>query len=476
MPSAWAAVLPPAPYGAVPSERQMKWHELEVFGLVCFDMCTFANVEWDYGATPVEKFNPTDFSAEQIVKACKDGGLNGLIIVTKHHDGFCLWPTQTTAYSIKNSPWKNGKGDMLKEFVDATRKEGMQVGMYLSPWDRNHAEYGRPAYLEAYRRQMREILGNYGPVFEMWFDGANGGDGYYGGAKERRSIDNRTYYDWPNTWKIVRELQPDACIFSDAGPEARWVGNEQGTAGDPCWATIDNSKNMPGHADEKILTQGTMNGPDWIPAEADFPLQMHPHGWYYHPGSKPATAAELVDHYFATVGRNAAMNIGIPPDTRGRLPDDHVAALKEFGTRIKSIFADNLAARAKVTASNVRGNSASYDPDNSVKGTTKFKTYWATDDGTKNAELTVTFGKPEEFNVISLREPIQLGHRINDWALDAWQGGTWEQFAAGQCIGARRLWRGKPITSDKIRLRITNAMASPAISEFGVYREPDSNR
>lgn len=469
------AVDPPKPYGPVPDAKQLKWHELEVYGLVCFDMCTFANVEWDYGATPASKFNPTDFSAEQIAKACKDGGLKGLIFVTKHHDGFCWWPTKTTEYSIKNSPWKNGKGDMLKEFVDATRKEDMQVGMYLSPWDRNHAEYGRPAYLEAFREQMREILGNYGPVFEMWFDGANGGTGYYGGANERRSIDNRTYYDWSNTWKIVRELQPEANIFSDAGPELRWVGNEHGVAGDPCWATVDNSKHMPGHAERNMLTHGIRGGGDWIPAEADFPLRMHPKGWYHHPGAKPATPAELVALYFASVGRNASMNIGISPDTRGRLCDDDVASLKGFGERINAIFAVNLAESAKITASNVRGDSKRYKAANVINGKKKGE-YWATDDNVLTPELIMDFGKPTEFSVISLREYIQLGHRVDDWALDSWQNGEWKEFAAGTCIGARRLWRGQAISSEKIRLRITKAAACPAISEFGVYLEPEASR
>ena len=465
----------PAPYGAVPNAIQLKWHETEVYGLVCFDMCTFANVEWDYGATPVAKFNPTDFSAEQIAKACKAGGLKGLIFVTKHHDGFCLWPSKTTEYSIKNSPWKGGKGDMLKEFVDATRAEGMKVGMYLSPWDRNHAEYGRPAYLEAYRQQMREILSNYGPVFEMWFDGANGGTGYYGGANGRRSIDNRTYYDWPNTWRIVRELQPEACIFSDAGPEIRWNGNEHGGTGGSCWATIDNSRHMPGHADQGLLNRGTRGGSSWIPAESDFPLRMHPKGWYHHPGAKPATPAELVSIYFKTVGNNTSMNIGIAPDIRGRLCDDDVAALKGFGERIAAIFATNLAETATVTASNVRGNDAKFAAKNAINGK-KTGTYWATDDQALTPDLTLDFGKPVTFSVISLREHIQLGHRIDDWAFDSWQDGAWKEFAAGTCIGARRLWRGQPITSEKIRLRITTAAACPAISEFGIYLEPESSR
>ena len=169
----------------------------------------------------------------------KEAGLRGLVLTCKHHDGFCLWPSKYTEHSVKNSPWKDGKGDVVREISDACRRHGLKFGVYLSPWDRNHKDYGRPEYITYYRNQLRELLTNYGPIFEMWFDGANGGDGYYGGAREKRRIDNRTYYDWDNTWKIVRELQPDACMFSDGGPDVRWVGNESGFAGETCWATLN---------------------------------------------------------------------------------------------------------------------------------------------------------------------------------------------------------------------------------------------
>lgn len=474
--SASDAVPPPTPHGAVPDAKQLEWHDMEVYGLLCFNMATFKNVEWDDGATPVEKFNPTDFNPGQIMKACKAGGLNGIIFVAKHHDGFCMWPSKTTGYSIKNTPWKNGKGDLLKEFVDATRAEGMKVGMYLSPWDRNHATYGKPAYVEVYREQLRELMTGYGSVFEFWIDGANGGTGWYGGPKiTNRSIDNKTYYDWPNTFRIVRELQPEACIFSDAGPDVRWNGNEHGGTGGACWATIDNSRHSPGRADTGLLNRGTRGGASWIPAESDFPLRMHPKGWYHHPGAKPATPAELVSIYFKTVGNNTSMNIGIAPDTRGQLCDDDVASLEGFGERIQAIFATNLAQAATVTASNVRGNAADYAAGNAVSGKKEGK-YWAADDAVLTPDLTLDFGKPITFSVISLREQIQLGHRIDDFALDSWQHGEWKEFAAGTCIGSRKLWRGQPITSDKIRLRITKAADCPAICEFGVYLEPEASR
>ena len=226
-------VPPPEPYGAVPGERQLRFHELEIIGMVNFSTITYYGKEWGYGDEDPAKFNPTEFNAVQIVRAAKAGGLKGLIIDAKHHGGFCLWPSQYTEYSVKNCPWKNGKGDMVGELVDACRAEGLKVAMYLSPWDRNHKDYGKQEYVTYYHNQLRELLTSYGPLFEIWFDGANGGDGWYGGAKENRIIDRRTYYRFDQIIPMIRELQPDACIFSELGPEVRWVGNERGFGGDP---------------------------------------------------------------------------------------------------------------------------------------------------------------------------------------------------------------------------------------------------
>jgi alpha-L-fucosidase len=231
-----SAVDPPAPYGPAPSARQLAWHELEFYGFLHFTVNTFTDKEWGFGDEQESVFNPTAFDAEQIVGAAKAAGMKGLILTAKHHDGFCLWPSKFTEHSVKNSPWKNGKGDVVKEIADACGKGGLKFGVYLSPWDRNHKDYGKPEYITYYRNQLRELLTNYGPIFEVWYDGANGGTGYYGGERGKRNIDAKTYYDWPSTTKIVRELQPNACMFSDAGPDVRWVGNEQGTAGDPCWS------------------------------------------------------------------------------------------------------------------------------------------------------------------------------------------------------------------------------------------------
>src|SRR5215472_11233773 len=205
---------PPTPCGPVPSTRQLHWHDMEFYGFLHFTVNTFTDKEWGYGDENESVFNPTDFDADQIARTAVEAGMKGLILTCKHHDGFCLWPSKFTEHSVKNSPWENGKGDVVKEISEACRKHGLRFGVYLSPWDRNRADYGKPEYITYYRNQIRELLTSYGPIFEIWFDGANGGDGFYGGAKEKRVIDRKTFYDWPGTWALVRQLQPNACMFS----------------------------------------------------------------------------------------------------------------------------------------------------------------------------------------------------------------------------------------------------------------------
>ncbi len=236
--AAQAVVPPPAPFGAVPTERQLRWHALEYYGFVHFTVNTFTDKEWGYGDEDPKIFNPAQLDPRQWARAARDAGMKGLILTAKHHDGFSLWPSKFTEHSVKGSPWKDGKGDVVRDLADACREFGLKMGVYLSPWDRNHLQYARPEYVEYYRRQLEELLTQYGEIFEVWHDGANGGTGYYGGAREKRTIDAKTYYGFPAVWEQVRRLQPGAVIFSDAGPDIRWVGNERGFAPDPCWARI----------------------------------------------------------------------------------------------------------------------------------------------------------------------------------------------------------------------------------------------
>ena len=460
---------PPQPFGPTPTARQLRWHEMEFYGFVHFTVNTFTDREWGEGDELEAVFNPTDFDADQIALAAKTAGMKGLILTAKHHDGFCLWPSRYTEHSVKNSPWKNGKGDVVRELSRACRRHGLRFGVYLSPWDRNHKDYGHPEYLTYYRNQLRELLTQYGDIFTVWFDGANGGSGYYGGARETRRIDARTYYDWENTRRVVRELMPMAVMFSDAGPDFRWVGNENGIAGDPCWATLNAAGRFPGGSSEG-LNSGERPGTDWIPAECDVSIRP---GWFYHAqeDAKVKTSMQLVDLYYKSVGRGACLNLNLPPDRRGRIHDNDVKSLQEFRNILDRTFSKNLAVEAKLTPSNVRGAEAGkYGAKHLVDS--KRDTYWATDDSVTTPELVLEFAKPVTFNVVSLREYLPLGQRVEAFALDQWQNGQWTEFAKGTSIGNLRLLRAPSITTTKVRLRITRSPVCPALSEFGLFAEP----
>ena len=466
-------VKPPAPYGPLPSQRQLRWHSMEFYGFLHFTVNTFTDKEWGYGDEAPAIFNPTDFDAEQIVRTAQAAGMKGLILTCKHHDGFCLWPSKNTEHSVKNSPWQNGRGDVVKEISAACRKYGLKFGIYLSPWDRNHKDYGRPEYLAYYRNQLRELLTGYGPIFEIFLDGANGGDGYYGGARELRVIDRDTYYDWPTTWQLVRTLQPDACLFSDAGPDVRWVGNERGIAGEPAWSTLNSEDFAPGRADVDRLNRGDRPGTHWVPAECDVSIRP---GWFYHAqeDSRVRSARDLVDLYYSSVGRGASLLLNLPPDRRGQIAEPDVVSLREFRRILDATFAKDFAHGArgiKVSASNIRGNGdRRFSPRNVIDG--KRDTYWATDDQSKTPELILDLTREVTFNVVRLREYLPLGQRVEAFALDAWEEGTWQEFARGTSIGNCRLVRGKPVTTSKVRLRITQAPVCPAIAELALFAEP----
>jgi alpha-L-fucosidase len=468
-----AATEPPEPYGPVPSARQLQWHELEFYGFLHFTVNTFTDKEWGYGDESPEIFAPSDFDADQIVGAAKAGGMKGLILTAKHHDGFCLWPSKYTEHSVKNSPWRGGQGDVVREIADACKRHGLAFGTYLSPWDRNHPEYGRPAYLEYFRNQLRELMTSYGPLFEVWFDGANGGDGYYGGAREKRRIDRLTYYDWPNTRQIVRDLQPGASMFSDAGPDVRWVGNEKGIAGDPAWATLNRDDFAPGEADQKRLNSGDRPGTHWLPAECDVSIRP---GWFYHSkeDDQVRDPLNLLDLYYKSVGRGASFLLNLPPDRRGRIHENDERSLRGFRALLDATFAENLAEGATPSASNVRGDAKRFSPAQVLDGDRD--TYWSTDDGVTTPDLVLELAGTVTFNVVSLREYLPLGQRVEDWALDAWRDGAWSEFASGTAIGNRRLWRGDDVTTSKVRLRVTKAPVGPALSEVALFLEPPEAR
>ena len=446
---------------------------MEFYGFVHFTVNTFTDREWGQGDESESVFNPTAFDADQIAAVATEAGMQGLILTAKHHDGFCLWPSQYTEHSVKNSPWRNGKGDVVKALSRACRRHGLKFGVYLSPWDRNNKDYARPEYITYYRNQLRELLTHYGDIFTVWFDGANGGDGFYGGARETRRIDARTYYDWNNTRRLVRELMPMAVMFSDAGPDVRWVGNENGFAGDPCWATLNSTSRYPGGRSEG-LNSGERPGTDWIPAECDVSIRP---GWFYHAkeDNRVKSPKQLLEIYYKSVGRGACLNLNIPPDRRGQINEHDIQSLREFRRILNGTFAANLAHPARLTSSNVRGgDSRRFGAKNLLDNNRD--TYWATDDSVTTPDLVLEFDKPVSFNVVSLREYLPLGQRIEAFALDQWKDGQWTEFAKGTSIGNHRLIRGESITTDKVRLRITQAPVCPALSEFGLYAEPEQGK
>ena len=471
--AALAMLAQPAPRPPTPSPRQLAWHEVELSAFVHFTTNTFTDREWGYGDEDPAVFDPSDFDADQIVGTLADAGFGGVILTCKHHDGFCLWPTATTDHDIAASPWKDGEGDVVRAFADACAEHGVRFGVYLSPWDRHDGDYGSPAYVERYREQLRELLTGYGPIYEVWWDGANGGDGFYAGARETRVIDRSTYYGWDETISLVRELQPDACIFSDAGPDIRWVGNERGIAGDPCWATYTPTP----RDDETVAGPGTTrwwegptghrDGRFWIPAEADVSIRP---GWFYHEAEndRVKTPEQLVDLYYASVGRGAALLLNVPPDRRGLIHEADCASLAGFRTILDETFGTDLTADAVVSADSTLGTD--YGATMAADGDRE--TFWAARDDARTAELILDLPEPRWLNVVSIREHLPLGQRIDAWALDARRDGAWVQIGEGTSIGPRRLWRGDFVRTDGVRLRITAAAASPVIEEISLHAEP----
>jgi alpha-L-fucosidase len=471
--SSFATTAPPSPYGALPSKAQLRWSELGFYNFLHFTVNTFADKEWGEGDEDPAIFNPSAFDAAAICSVLKDAGSRGVILTCKHHDGFCLWPTKTTDHSIRRSPYKNGQGDIVRELSEAAARSGLKFGFYLSPWDRNNAAYGTPAYIDIYRSQLRELLTEYGSIFEIWHDGANGGTGYYGGAREKRTIDKAHYYDWPNTWALARKLQPDAVIFSDVGPDIRWVGNEKGIAGETCWATYtpvatNGGPAVPGDVREKESTSGTRNGKFWLPAECDVSIRP---GWFWHAAEngKVKSAGELFDLYCVSTGRGASFLLNVPPDRRGLIHEADAESLRGFGRIMNATFKRNLASGAKAKASNVRGGQKDYQPGHVLDENRH--NFWATDDHVTQAEVTFELPHPASFDLVRLRETIALGQRIGAFSVEYWRDGSWAQFATGTSIGACRILRSpQPITASRVRLKISESAACPALAEFALFK------
>ena len=470
IPSSPAQCQIPTPYGALPSPRQLEWAEIEYYMFVHFNMNTFTDMEWGTGGEDPALFDPANLDCMQWARLAHKAGMKGIIITAKHHDGFVLWPSRYTGHSVKNSPWKNGKGDVLQELREACDAYGLKMGIYYSPWDRNHADYGTEKYLEYLHHQLDEVLTQYGDIFEVWFDGANGGTGYYGGANEDRKVDRMTYYNWPKIWNHVRELQPNAVIFSDAGPDVRWVGNESGFAGETNWSTLNRDLVWPGWPHYQQLQFGHKQGSHWVPAEVDVSIRP---GWYYHASEdhKVKTLPELLDIYYHSIGRNASFLLNIPIDRTGQIHPNDSAGMMALAMQLEKDFETNLAAGLPVKTTSYRGENSDYAPGNVTDEDPD--TYWTTDEFTRSGSLTLDFGKPTTFNRFLVSEYIPLGQRVEAFHVDILdESGQWKEIARETTIGKKRILRLADVTTSQLRFVVDSALASPLINVIEVYRAP----
>jgi alpha-L-fucosidase len=460
-------IEPPEPFGPVPSENQMRWQEMEYYAFVHFSLNTYTDQGWGYGNEDVSLFNPTELDCRQWARICKEAGMKGIILTAKHHCGFCLWPSEYTAYSVKNAPWRDGKGDVVRELADACKEYGLKMGIYLSPWDRNHPGYGKPEYIIYFRNQLTELLTRYGPIFEVWFDGANGGSGWYGGADETRTIDRTTYYDWSNTYKLIRQLQPDIVIWNDGGDrgDLRWVGTEAGVVGETNWSLL----NATGEVEWGMLHYGLETGDSWVPAEVNTSIRPE---WFYHPGEDAMVKSvpQLMETYYHSIGRNGTLLLNFPIMPNGLIHENDEKAVLGFARAVREAFAVNLAGNGKAKASNVRGDSKKFGAAMAIDGDTG--TYWATDDDVTNASWTVDFGNPTTFNRFLVQEYIRLGQRVKSFTIEALVDGEWKELANATTIGYKRILRFPSVEATQLRLNITDSKSCPVISNIGVYNAP----
>ena len=460
-------VLPPEPILPVPEPKQVEWQQMETYAFIHFGLNTFNDREWGYGDTDPKTFNPTNLDCEQWAQTLVKAGMKGVILTAKHHDGFCLWPFEGTDYSVKNSPWKNGQGNVVKELSEACKKYGLKFAVYLSPWDRHQANYGTPEYLPYFYAQLHDLLTNYGPVFEVWFDGANGGDGWYGGAKDICTIDRKNYYNYPRIYEMLDSIQPQAIIFSDGGPGCRWVGNEKGFAGATNWSFLRKGEVHPGYDKSYELQYGHPDGNQWVPAECDVSIRP---GWFYHPeeDDRVKSPDQLVDLYYRSVGHNATLLLNFPVDRRGLIhPVDSANAVR-FHEMIQQQLKTNLVAGMTPKVSNERGGdfvASALTDDN-------FDTYWATEDGVTTADIEFSFDTPTRMNRMMLQEYIPLGQRVKAFVVEYLDKDTWLPVKLNEettTIGYKRLLRFETVETKGIRIRITDARGPLCLSNVGVY-------
>ncbi|CAH0997731.1 hypothetical protein EMA8858_03865 [Emticicia aquatica] len=457
----------PKPFGPIPSANQLRWQKMEYYAFIHFSVNTYTDMAWGFGNEDPKIFNPEKLDCRQWARICKEAGMKGIIFTAKHHSGFCLWPSKYTDYSVEKAPWKNGKGDIVREMADACKEFGLKFGVYLSPWDRNHPDYGKPEYITYFRNQLTELLTNYGEIFEVWFDGANGGNGYYGGANETRKIDAKTYYDWQNTYKLVRKLQPNIVIWNDGGDRAdlRWVGTEAGYVGETNWSLLNATGDVP----ENMLRHGVENGNAWVPGEVNTSIRPE---WFYHEREdrKVKTLPQLLDIYYHSVGRNATMLLNFPIMPNGLIHEKDEKAVQDLTKTLKETFANNLAKKAIVSANLTRGSKTIFGANKVIDN--DVNTFWATNDDEKTASITLDFGKSTSFNRFLVQEPIQFGQRVKAFTLEAFVNKKWVEIAKETTIGYKRILRFPTVEATKLRFNILDAKSCPLISNIEVYKAP----
>lgn len=434
------------PYGAVPNARQMEWYRRGKTAFLHFTVNTFTDREWGDGTESPEVFAPTALDCRQWVKVLKGAGFTAAILTAKHHDGFCLWPTETTEHSVKNSPLGV---DVVKLFTDACREEGMKAGLYLSPWDRNCPQWGTDAYNDFYAAQLTELMTRYGTIWECWWDGAGS---------------DKAHYDWKRWADIVREKQPQCVIFGCLGAaeyaDVRWVGTEDGVSGSPCYGTIELAPIH--HSDLTGLNHGAWGASHFIPAENDTSIRP---GWFYHAEQDEhvRTPENLVEYWFRSAGRNSGILLNLPPDRRGLIHEKDAQAVIRWNDMMEAIFAEDLACQAVVTASGETCPGCA--PENLTD--TREDTCYAPRE--KLGEVVLTFPEEITFDCFRLEETIELGHRVRGFSLDIRTETGWQEVYHGECIGFCWAERLRPMVTRAVRLRITQADVPPVLRRLRLY-------
>ena len=441
-----AQTAPKTSFGPVPNDNQLRWQKMEMYAFIHYSLNTYTDQEWGFGNEDPKLFNPSNLDCRQWARVCKQSGMRGIIFTAKHHCGFCMWPSAYTEYSVKHSPWKNGQGDVVRELAEACREEGLEFAVYLSPWDRNHPEYGHKAYVTYFRNQLHELLTNYGDIFEVWFDGANGGDGWYGGANETRKIDRTTYYEWPETYRMIRKLQPRCLIWNDGSDrgDLRWVGTEAGNVGETNWSLL----NHDGEVTWNMLHYGLEDGDSWIPGETNTSIRP---GWFYHDTENEhvKSLSKLMDTYYKSVGRNSTLLLNFPVAPNGRIhPTDSLRGIA-FNQMIHEVFKTDLSEQATKTE-------------------------------TADGGMTITFKQPTAFNRFVAEEDIRYGQRVKKFSLEALVDGQWqtlkdelvEQGDGLTTIGHRRIICFPTVKASSLRFTILDTKAEPIISKVGLYLAP----